>query len=185
MASIVNELFLTVITSKLPNFKSYSWGDKEELIKENEGKPDYTGVLSGLDAYFVGYNTQASGLNVILTYYFCKSGLYGTRYILNEKHSVETKYIEDYNTFKNAIINKYGDPDYDDESWDTERNKEYYLGNKGDALSYGYLTFSTTWYLDDTIIYMDLSADNYEILLTINYQSVLISPGSPDYSDDF
>ena len=176
----------TMDTSKKANFKSYSWGDDEELIKASEGAiPDYTGDLNGVKAHYIGYDTNVSGLDMILAFYFCDYGLYETRYILTEKHSVESNYIDDYNNLKSAITKKYGQPNYDDKSWDTSSHEDYYKGKEGDALSYGYLTFDTKWALGDTNIYMNMSADNYDISLIIDYSSTDISPGAPDYSDDF
>jgi len=121
---------------------------------------------------------------MLLAYYFCDDGLYQVRYVLTETHSNESLYIDDYGTFKNAMIKKYGEALFDLENWENDSKKEYYADNKGNALSYGYLTYDTVWLLDRTYISMNMSADNYDITMTIDYVSAEISPGEADFSDD-
>ena len=94
------------------------------------------------------------------------------------------KYIDDYTTFKNALTKKYGKTVLDFENWQDDSKKSYYADKKGDALSFGFLTYSTIWLLDDTCISMDMSADNYEISMSVSYQSLRIDPGEADFSDD-
>ena len=107
------------------------------------------------------------------------------RYILNEEHSNESLYIDDYMDVKKAITKKYGEPLLDRESWQDSSKESYYAEKKGDALNYGYLKYYTWYWLDRTEITMSMSADNYVISTIIDYTSNEIDPGEPDYSDDF
>lgn len=63
------------------------------------------------------------------------------RYILTEEHSVDSLYIDDYNTFKQALTNKYGEPLLDNEKWTSDSKKSFYADDKGRALNYGYLSY--------------------------------------------
>lgn len=169
--------------SASPDFKQFYWGDSKEKIMEVEGEPYTDGKMNGVDATYIAYKTTAVGLDVLLAYYFCDDGLYQVRYILNEEHSNESLYIDDYETFRNALTKKYGEPTLDREIWENDSKKEYYADKKGDALCYGYLEYVTFYDSDTSIIMMDMSADNYDITMTVDYQSLALSPGEVDYSD--
>lgn len=166
------------------DFKKFFWGATMDEVIKVEGTPLFDGKVNGVDATYVAYETTAVGLDMILAYYFCDDGLYQVRYILNETHSNDSLYIDDYETFKSALEKKYGKTWWDLEDWENDSKKEYYADKKGDALCYGYLEYSTVWFLDRTIISMRMSADNYDIAMTVNYKSNEITPGAADFSDE-
>ena len=178
----------TVTSTEKPiieyDFKKFFWGASMDEVIKVEGTPLLDGKVNGVDATYIAYKTTAVGLDMILAYYFCDDGLFQVRYILNETHSNESLYIDDYEKFKSALEKKYGETWWDFENWENDSKKEYYADKKGDALCYGYLEYSTIWFLDRTYISMDMSADNYDITMTVNYESKEISPGEADFSDE-
>lgn len=146
-------LLLTLCLAALPglgesapayDFKKFRWGDSQESVMAVEGTPKYSGKMNGLDANYIAYDTTAVGMDVLLAYYFCDGGLYSVRYILTEEHSVDSLYIDDYNTFKQALTKKYGDPLLDNEKWASDSKKSFYADDKGRALNYGYLSYIDT-----------------------------------------
>lgn len=165
------------------DFRQFNWGDSMDRVMEVEGTPYMDGEVNGVDANYIAYETSAVGLDMMLAYYFCDDGLYQVLYLLTESHSVDSLYIDDYDTYKSAMIKKYGEPLIDDEDWESDSQKDYYADRKGDALSYGYLSYTTAWILDGTIILMKMSADNFDITMTVSYSSRNISPGEADFSD--
>ena len=178
-----------IISSPKPSPLAYAirklnWGDTKEHVKEVEGDWILEGTVDNLNATYVVYKVKVASLECLLAYYFCDEGLYQARYVLIEDHSNASLYIDDYNTFKKALTQKYGKPLIDTEKWDEDSNKKYYSDRRGRALEFGHLSFLTSYFLDDTIILMEMSADNYEIKTTIDYSSISISPGTADYSDD-
>lgn len=186
-------LLLTLCLAALPglgesapayDFKKFRWGDSQESVMAVEGTPKYSGKMNGLDANYIAYDTTAVGMDVLLAYYFCDDGLYSVRYILNEDHSVDSLYIDDYNTFKQALTNKYGEPLLDNEKWTSDSKKSFYADDKGHALNYGYLSYYTCYITERVIVEMDMSADNYEVSTLINYTSLTVSPGETDFSED-
>lgn len=186
-------LLLTLCLAALPglgesapayDFKKFRWGDSQESVMAVEGTPKYSGKMNGLDANYIAYDTTAVGMDVLLAYYFCDGGLYSVRYILNEDHSVDSLYIDDYNTFKQALTKKYGDPLLDNEKWASDSKKSFYADDKGRALNYGYLSYYTCYITERVIVEMDMSADNYEVSTIINYSSLTVSPGKADFSED-
>lgn len=186
-------LLLTLCLAALPglgesapayDFKKFRWGDSQESVMAVEGTPKYSGKMNGLDANYIAYDTTAVGMDVLLAYYFCDGGLYSVRYILNEDHSVDSLYIDDYNTFKQALTNKYGEPLLDNEKWTSDSKKSFYADDKGRALNYGYLSYYTCYITERVIVEMDMSAYNYEVSTLINYTSLTVSPGETDFSED-
>lgn len=166
------------------DIRQFNWGDSQEYVESVEGEPVYEGQMNGLNANYIAYETTAVGLDMLIAYYFCDDGLFQARYILTEPHSNETLYIDDYSTFRSALTKKYGDPLWDYESWENDSKKEYYANRKGDALCYGYLSYMTWYFTDRTTIYMNMSADNYDISMTVDYESNEISAGEADFSGD-
>ena len=173
----------TEVTETNYDFKTFKWGDTREHVIEIEGEPLMDGDMDGLDASYIVYSTTVVGVDVLLAYYFCSDGLFQIRYISTEEHSKESLYIDDYNQIKKALIRKYGESSLDFENWDSDSHKSYYANKKGDALCYGFLTYSTWWKTDTSLIVMKMDADNYDISTSITYESLEISAEERDFSD--
>lgn len=169
-----------------PDFRSVRWGMTEDEVKALEGNsPQYSGKVSGSNAWYIGYDTTLMGNDVILAYYFGVNGLYEARYIWTETHSNENLYISDYNDVKTQLTKKYGRPLHDKENWDTTSHESSYSKQKGEALSYGYSTYLTRYSTRRTNISMYMGADNYDVSFIIYYESKTVSAPSIDYSDQF
>ena len=186
-------LLLTLCLAALPglgesapayDFKKFRWGDSQESVMAVEGTPTTSPKRTPLDPNYIATAPTAAGRDVLLAYYFRDGGLYSVRYILTEEHSVDSLYIDDYNTFKQALTKKYGDPLLDNEKWTSDSKKSFYADDKGRALNYGYLSYYTCYITERVIVEMDMSADNYEVSTIINYSSLTVSPGKADFSED-
>lgn len=167
--------------------KGHRFGDSKESVIEAEGEPDGTGVMSGNIADFIYYsNASVVGFDTTLVYYFTENRLCEVRYILQEEHSNDSLYIDDYKKIEEAITSKYGKPlaFISGEKWDTARHKEYYKDDKGNALSFGYLSFETYYLVKDAEIVMHMLADNYRVSTTISYVSSVITKPEPNYDDE-
>ena len=168
------------------DFRSTRWGMTEDEVKAVEGNnPDYSGRLDGRNAWYIAYERKLMGNGVLVAYYFSTNGLYEARYIWTEKHSNENLFISDYDSVRTQLTNKYGNPWWDHENWDTTSHKNYYADKKGDALSYGYLSYETCYSTARTDITMQMSADNYTVSFIIYYESKDIAAPAEDYSDLF
>lgn len=166
------------------DFKTFVWGDSKEKVISVEGKPVIEKDVDDTDATFFSYETHAVGMDMILTYYFCDNGLYQVRYDLNEKHSNNELYIDGYEAFKAALTKKYGAPVLDNENWSNSSIRQKYSDRKGTALFYGYLSYSTWYITDSTIIGMSMSAEDFKITMVVEYVSKEIVPNEADYSSD-
>jgi len=162
------------------DFKQFVWGDSQDKILEVEGSPEEYGKLEGNPALY--YDKLLAGMDTQLAYAFNENGLYFAGYILNVKHTQGDKYISDYNTLKGALIDKYGYPKYDIESWDSDDNKEYYT--KGDALIYGHLMYITRFFTDTTQITLWMDSDNFQVQTSLFYQSLNSLGNKYSFLDD-
>lgn len=166
------------------DFKTLSWGATTDDIISVEGEPLSIDRLDGSDDTLMVYASKAVGMDVGLGYFVGSDGLYQVKYLLEEKHSNNNKYVEDYGKFRDAITKKYGEPLIDQEIWTDKSKQDFYANRKGDAVCYGYLEYLTIWYMDRTTIGMGMEGDNYEISTCIQYWSNEISGSESDYSDD-
>lgn len=162
--------------------RTSNWGDSVEDVKAKEGDPVAENEFSNGDTLLV-YKTTAVGLDVTIIYKFGEAGLSSVIYGFNEEHSNASLYILDYEKFRTALTNKYGEPTFDNEIWDNSR-KKYYENKKGDALLYGYLIYATMYDLDRTEIVLMMSADNYKVSMMASYSRKDIELPQNDYSGD-
>jgi hypothetical protein len=155
------------------NFRQASWGMSMGQIIKAEGKQPVDkqkSNSSGLD--IISYKGQAGNLECLYAYYFAEDKLVQGRYIFITDHSNNNLYIEDFNTVKNSLTEKYGKPSADQTIW----NNDLYKSDRGEwgmAVSIGHLIFQTKWTLDDTEIILQLRGDNYHITHTVQYESTI------------
>jgi len=166
--------------------KGHRFGDAKEAILAAEGEPEGTGIMDGTGAEYVYYSTTVVGLKAYLVYYFTDDRVCEFRYVLTEEHSNNTLFLDDYQKIRDALISKYGEPValLSGEKWDNSDHQEYYSDNRGDALNYGYLTFTDWFTAKDADIAMHMSADNYEVSTTISYTSSVIKMPDENYDGD-
>lgn len=170
-------------SSEKHDFKSFDWGMKQEDIEAVEGTPDVDEEMSNADGKFIAYaDRSVAGKKAILAYYFTNDQFYEARYLLKEDHSLGSSYISDYEDIKDALTSSLGETPRDYTKWDTDSHEDYYSGREGDALSYGYLSYATWFDMDNMDVYMFMTADNYDISTTVQFDSKTIKPGDKDYS---
>lgn len=175
----------SVINDDVENyiFKQFKWGDAKERILEKEGKPFQIKEDVSLECYI--YKTNVVGLDAYLIYELNKDGLSSICYMISEKHTSNTKYIDDYNRLVKAYKKKYGDPDIEIIDWDTKHHEEYYGENDpGQGLEYGFVTYITVFKTQNSDIVIHMGAEDYEISLSIWYQPSGALDQETDYSDE-
>lgn len=153
-------------------FRNVSWGDTKYEVKKSEGnkKPhieDETGFgYENIDA--------ASGFTAQLHYFFNKGRLYKAGYIFTDKHVNKNKYIEDYNELKLLLTKKYGDPSQEKEIWTDDLYKDD--PNKwGMGIATGRLELISHWEVDNTLITLVCTGDNFDSRNMIVYNDTTIN----------
>ncbi len=147
------------------DFRKTRWGMSKAQVKAAETtKPSYE------KADVVSYQIKLAGKQVLLSYLLHKNQLYKTGYVLNEKHTNENSYIDDYKQFKDALTKKYGQALKDDVFWYNDLYKSDY-SQWGFAVSIGHMAMNAKWETETTSIVVRLTGDNYEITCMILYFS--------------
>jgi hypothetical protein len=110
----------------------------------------------------------------IVTYEFVENQLDGAGYYISGKrHTNENSYLDDYETIKALLLEKYGDPISDTTDW---KNPLYRSdpSHYGFAVSVGHLSRSALWSTPRTRLGVTITGDNYEVAITVFYQSVAL-----------
>lgn len=119
------------------------------------------------------YDTTFEGYSATVNYYFTNRLLYEVLYLLTEYHSTESLYISDYNDIKDRLTTEHGSPVYDRIN---EKEKAPLGYSEEEKLINGYTSYGTIWETENTDIFLNMSASNFEVITGIRYTSKTISP---------
>ena len=154
------------------DFRVAMWGDSLQLIEKREGE---TNLAQGQDIYaFFG---NVASLPCTILYAFTDNKLTMGKYIFNVDHSNKNDYIYDYEELVDLLKSKYGKPAHGGKNnavWFNDLYKDDF-SDWGMAISCGHLAYDATWETPDTEILCQLSGDNYQINLVIQYVSKNLS----------
>ncbi len=157
------------------DIRNAKFGDNKETVKRyetldciNESDKD------------LSYLTALAGEDAVLSYFFNDSDeLYMMGYVITEKHTDYNLYISKYDEIKGDLTQKYGNPDKD------EKNKGLlynYCDDEAQALQLGYVTYYSTWDLENYKVEFGLRSDNFDVTFIIKYTSNKIKQDN-DLSD--
>lgn len=152
------------------DFRKTNWGMSKEEAKATEDKKP----SNEDDTIIIYENVEIIGRNFFCSYHFMQNKLYSSHYsigtILGEVHTNKNDYIDDYESLKKLITKKYGKPEKDAVIW----KNDLFKNNKqdwGTAISIGHLSYAALWETPTTEIGVALGGNNYEIWLSVGYDS--------------
>lgn len=140
-------------------------------MSEKEVKAVETAKFSDKIECKLFYEATVNNLDVIILYSFIDNKLVSSSYYVTETHSNKTEFIYDYEELKDVLINKYGEPDFDDIIWFADLfkdNPEHW----GVAIATGDLAYQSVWENEKTLIFLSLQGDNYKISFNVVYKSI-------------
>ncbi len=134
---------------------------QEEVIQIEGREPDIrdeTGLIFD--------NQTAGGLKASIFYSTEKNQVQAIMYVVEEKHTQNDGYIEDYESLKASLSEKYGKPTFETLDWDGDATK-YDPQDYGDALVAGDVRYLAQWKGSNVQINLFLDNDdgNIEIIL--------------------
>lgn len=148
------------------DFRNSCWGDSMEAVKKSETLE----LLVEDEKLLVYSGGEIVNLDVTVIYGFDKDNkLIDGFYSVNEDHTNDNLYINDYEDIKESLSTKYGEPAYDDMVWNRDLYKDK-QDSYGFAVSIGDLEYSSGWKIDNTYITLSLKGDNYNMNLSLIYQ---------------
>ncbi len=148
------------------DFRVANWGDPYQLVQKREGEAN---LVQKSDIY--AFSGTVASLPCTVLYGFTDDKLTIGKYIFNIEHSNQNDYIYDYEELVDLLTSKYGKPTHGGKNnavWFDDLFRDDY-SDWGRAISYGHLAYDTSWETPDTEILCQLSGDNYEIKLVIQY----------------
>jgi hypothetical protein len=161
------------------NFRSTNWGMSQEEVISSEEKLEPVDKTENV----IKYKTQILGKNVNLVYLFAQNKLIGSSYRLEDNYLNSQHFINTYNEFKRALMDKYGQPDKETKKW---LNPIYKNDRKkwGLALSLGHLEYAVLWKAQNATIECRLRALNYYVLCSVEYKSTNHSSLFPEINKE-
>ncbi len=146
-----------------------SWGTTRESIVRTEGNPSDDESKDGIEV--LRYRRKIMNRNWQVEYVLGDGGLITTRYKLLEDYSDSARYLEDYNTLRVYLNTKVGEPRSDKVVW---RNKvfEQARATPAEALSRGYVAYSSEWVFRDTSVKIKLDGAGNMVALNAEIQDV-------------
>lgn len=150
----------------LNGFRNSDWGSTIKQVRKNEKLTEqeyYEGYLI--------YSGSIAGLDANIYYSFIDEKLVTGSYIISKVHVTNDLYVNDYYKLQAILIEKYGEPTNSIVDWqvDTFKDDPSYLGM---AIGMGHVKYSSKWSLPKTEINLNLSGDQMEALIIINYRGI-------------
>ena len=147
------------------DFRVGFWGDTKEVIMELE-----TAEYIGDDDESIGYIGDAAGKEAAILYWFDEAGkFYEGAYMFLDVYNQGRLYIRDYNSIKDSLIAKYGEPN-EDEVLKFSSAADY--TDEGQALELGFTGYIAIWTTDTTEITLAITSENYEMSIVLRYQDI-------------
>lgn len=164
---VVILIFLFTIStySNQYDFRKTNWEMSKKQVKATE-----KGEIAFEDEEEINYKVEINRSEFLCAYFFLEDKLYRSGYLLNETHTNENDYIDDYKNLKDILIKKYEKPVKDKIEWKNDSYKDDKI-EWGLAISVGDLIYDTRWETNNTEITLRLSGDNYKIYLVLRYES--------------
>ena len=145
------------------------WGKTKDGILRAEGHP-HSLEASG-DMEFLRYHRDVLGKRCLLTYVLIDRKLASLRVHLLERYANKDRYVADYNTIREYLNGKVGEPRYNNVVWKDRAYAER-GENLGTAVTSGCLSLSSEWVFRGTGLRLSLTGENSEILFAAEINDI-------------
>jgi len=156
---------ITPISNDGIRFRQSDWGDSFSQVKAAEAaEPAYE------DSDALIYKSQVGGFPTCSHFYFVKEMLYLGIYNFTQEHADNNRFVSDFETLESLLTTKYGKPMKVNDIWLNDLYKDDYA-ERGLAVAAGHHSIFISWEDEKSTLTLQLTGDNYQIKLTIIYQS--------------
>lgn len=148
-----------------PDFRKAYWGMGPEAVKateENKPSREEDGAIF--------YDTTVAGYDALAAFIFTDQKLVRGAYVFKIVHSNDGDFIEDFRKVESALSDKYGKSKNRGPIWKDTLYKDD-PEQWGMAVGAGHLVYQAFWQTETTEILEDLSGDNFQIDLKVQYTS--------------
>lgn len=163
-------LLLIIIPCSLTaqnDIRNVNWGWSKDQVKKAEKL-----TLSSTLKDHLYYKGTLASTKFKIFYSFMQNKLTDVLYLHDEMYSNSNDYIRDFDILTKILTEKYGEPVSTYEKFSDDVFKETDRDKWGDALKDGYLTLISKWTSAKTKVSLMAYAKDYEISMSISYESV-------------
>ena len=169
-ALLAVSIFIIVHTQSfsqtINDFRGFSWGNSLAQIESNEKAKL---ILKDKDDA-LEYDDQIAGSDCIVIYTFNDNDKFiSGAYVFTKNYSNPQLYVQDYNKFKQVLIQKYGKPKNDLKNWTSESSGQLDKDKIPQSVAQGLMSLSADWETDRSLIKIDLIYSNNKPSLRIHY----------------
>lgn len=143
--------------------RNCKWGDSMDVVRASE-----SGVPTEVYEDILVYETTLNDYDVSVVYQFDKDKLVELTYILEETYTQTSSYFTAYDSFKESLQKKYGNPIID-RTINNESQSLIDMAGKNRALEFGYVTYAARWENEPTQVNLIMGSESYVITLAIAY----------------
>ena len=156
------------------DFRNAKWGDSIETVLEYETEIE----LNEIDGTLIG-SAVVNNFDAYAIYFFDNNECYQGAYSFNLEYTNAGQYIPTYNSLKESLTKKYGEPS-EDVIIPLERESLIDMAGEAKALEYGYEVYRARWETSTTDIMLGMGAENFEVSLIIQYIDKAYEPDIND-----
>lgn len=156
------------LTRENCDFRNAKWGDSVNTVKEYAYDLDFLDEAKDGNITTIVSEGLVCGFDAYIGYQFDNDSLFIGSYLFNIGTTVGGRYILAYDTVKEELTKKYGDPFNDAITALTDQSLIDYAG-PAQALEYGYVAYNSQWETDTSDIQLGMYALNYEIQFALIY----------------
>jgi hypothetical protein len=147
------------------DFRKIGWGNNMAAVLASQpSEPDFS------DDETIAYDGSLAGNSCTICYDFINGKLYSGRYVFADIYSENSRYIEFFESLKDQLSKKYGNPKISNYVWANELYQDD-INEWGTAVSADHLTLIASWQSESSDIDLVCRGVDYEIKIIIQYQS--------------
>lgn len=165
-AEIANPRELDLTAKPLP---AVSWGMSREGVLKIEGRPSGREESGAYE--FLRYRRDVFGKRCLISYVLANRRLVSVRVSLLENYADKDRYVAEYNTIREHLNHKIGEPRYDNVVW-----KDRAYAQRGDtlgtAVTSGSLALSSEWVSGDTGLRLSLTGEPGGVLFAAEIKDI-------------
>jgi hypothetical protein len=148
------------------DFRKTNWGMSKDQVQKSE-----TSELLLEKSDILAYVGNLAGYKCLIGYIFTNNILVRAKYSITESVTNTINYDSDYNTFKEFLTKKYGQPLKDEKNWNNDLYKDNY-SDWGYAILFGHVTYLSYWATANSFIGLSFLVQNNDVSIVIEYLSI-------------
>jgi len=156
---------IDAILGNSADFRNMTWGMSSKQVQFKE-RSKFDGMMG--DNILI-YEGSLNKIKCSIMYEFLDDALIKGTYVFDKQFVNKSNFWDIYKNFKSLLTQRYGQPDVEDsQAWQNEAYKNT-SQDMWSAIGMGYVTITTQWQTDNTIITIFLHGENLETTMELSF----------------